>query len=263
MNKTSLAAFICLFFLLVSCTTKNKADELNYMQNVEQIATEISLKNTVSTIQKGDQLMIFVSAKDMDVVRPFNQSYYSNQTGPTANAVASAEKNYLVDSEGNIDFPVLGKINTTGKTPEELKAELQYRISNYVKNPSVTLRLANFKVTVLGEIARPGQYTIADGQGTLLNAIGMAGDLTMYAKRDNILVVRNENGQITKERINLQNADFINSTYYSLKQGDVIYVSGNETKEKMSRLDPNTNIYIAIAGMVIGLTGVFVTIFKN
>lgn len=262
MIKNTFLIFICVLFLLVSCKTKDKASELNYMQNVEQIATEISLKNTSSTIQKGDQLLIFVTAKDMDVVRPFNQSYYSNQTVPTTNTT-SVERNYLVDSEGNIDFPVIGKISTTNKTLEDLRAEIRNQVSNYVRDPTVTARLANFKVTVLGEVTRPGQYVIPEGQTTLLDAIGLAGDLSMYAKRDNILIVRNENGQITKEKINLHNADFINSPYYTLRQGDVVYVSGNETKDKMSRLDPNTSTYIAIAGMVIGLAGIFITIFKR
>ncbi|HAH60283.1 MAG TPA: sugar transporter, partial [Bacteroidales bacterium] len=116
---------------------------------------------------------------------------------------------------------------------------------------------------VLGQVTRPGQYTIPEGQTTLLNAIGLAGDLTIYGKRDDILMVRNENGTITKERINLMDANFINSPYFQLKQGDVIYVSANQTKEKISRQDPNTNLYLAIAGTVIGLAGIFITIFKK
>jgi len=93
--------------------------------------------------------------------------------------------------------------------------------------------------------------------------LGLAGDLTMYGKRNDVLLVRNENGQILKERINLMDANFINSPYYELKQNDVIYVSANETKEKTARLNPNTGTYIAIAGTIIGLAGIFITIFKK
>ena len=254
--------FLGFLILMTSCTTADKTSKINYMQNVEQIATDVSAKSQISTIQKGDELMILVSAKDMEVVRPFNQNYYNN-LAPTSSSTPNSEKIYLVDSEGIIDFPILGKLDTKEKTVEEFKSELTTLISRYVKNPAVTLRLANFKVTILGEVNRPGQYTIAEAKTTLLNAIGLAGDLTLYGKRNDILMVRNENGQITNGRIDLTDSNFINSPYFSLKQGDVIYVSSNKTKEKISRQDPNTGIYIAIAGTIVGLAGIFITIFKN
>lgn len=262
MNRHLLSLSLFLLLTLSACKTQEKPSEINYMQNVEQAATEASLRNSTSTIQKGDQLVVFVSAKNMEVVRPFNQGYYTTQN-PASNTAPNTEKVYLVDSEGNIDFPIIGKIVTTDKTLEVLKTELTQRITAYVKSPTVTVRLVNFKVTVLGEVARPGQYTIPEGQTTLLNAIGLAGDLTIYGKRDDILMVRNENGMITKERINLMDANFINSPYFQLKQGDVIYVSANQTKEKIARQDPNTGIYIAVAGTIIGLAGIFITIFKK
>ncbi len=264
MNK--IICLLAVLLLLTSCKTRtnDKESQLNYMQNVEQIATEAALRTSSTTIQTGDQLSVFVTAKDMEVVRPFNQSYYSDAGLTTpGNAAASSEKHYLVSSGGSIDFPVIGLVSTVGKTVEELKQELTNRISAYVKNPSVTVKLVNFKVTVLGEVARPNQYVIPEGQTTLLNALGLAGDLTMYGKREDILVVRNENGVMSKERINLMDANFINSPYFNLKQGDVIYVSANQTKDKVSRLDPNTGTYIAIAGTLIGLAGIFITIFKN
>lgn len=262
MNKNIFLLLFASLILLTSCKSKDKVSELNYMQNVEQIATEASTNNIVSTIQKGDQLVIFVSAKNMEVVRPFNQSYYSVET-TSPNTTQNSERLYLVDSEGFINFPILGSINTTGKKVEDLKNELAERITTYVKNPTVTVRLANFKVTILGEVNRPGQYTIPEAQTTLLNVIGIAGDLTSYAKRNDILMVRNVNGVISKERINLMDSNFVNSPYFSLKQGDVIYVSSNQIREKLAKQDPNTNVYIAVAGMVIGLAGIFITIFKN
>lgn len=262
MNKKIYVPFIAILLAFSSCKTQEKPSALNYMQNVEQIAVDASANSTISTIQKGDELMVLVSAKDMEVVRPFNQNYYNN-LAPTSGSTPNSEKIYLVDSEGKIDFPVLGQLETEGKTLEEFKAELTTRVSRYVKNPTVTLRLANFKVTILGEVNRPGQYTIPEARTTLLNAIGLAGDLTLYGKRDDILMVRNVNGEMTKERINLMDSNFTNSPYFTLKQGDVIYVSSNETKEKISRQDPNTGIYIAIAGTIVGLAGIFITIFKN
>ncbi len=266
MNNKIFVPFIVVLLALTSCKTKEVTSQLNYLQNIENIATEASQKTAKSTIQSGDQLSIIVSAKNMDVVKPFNQGYYSSQnsTGPGGSSQNSnIEKLYLVNSEGNIDFPILGTINTTQKTLEELKTELTQRISTYVKNPTVTIKFLNFKVTILGEVARPGQYTITDVNSTILNALGLAGDLTMYGKRDDILIVRNINGETTKDRLNLMDDNFIYSPYYQLKQGDVIYVSATPTKDKTARLDPNTNVYIAVAGTIIGLAGIFITIFKK
>jgi polysaccharide export outer membrane protein len=265
MNRKLLLAFVGIVFFFYSCKTRDKADELNYMQNAEQIATAAAVSSQLKTIQKGDQLVIFVTAKNMEVVKPFNQEYYSSQNSisTTPSSTNATEKTYLVNSDGNIDFPILGTIHTTDKTLEEVKEELTQRITAYVKNPTVTVRLANFKVTVLGEVKAPGQYTLSDINPTLLSAIGLAGDLTIYGKREDVLVVRNVNGQPTKERLNLLDANFANSPFFYLKQGDVIYVSSNETKAKIARQDPNTSIYIAVAGTIIGLAGIFITIFKK
>jgi len=232
------------------------------MQNLQEHRVEEALKNTSSTIQKGDELLIFVSAQNMEVVRPFNQNLYDNQL-PTSVSAPNTEKRYLVDSNGYIDFPIVGKIMTLQKTVEQLKQELTDRISSYVKNPTVTVRLINFKITVLGEVNRPGQYTISEANSTILNAIGLAGDLTIYGERNNVLMVRTQNDEVIQQRINLMDSNFINSPFFQLKQGDVIYVSANQTKEKISRQDPNTGVYIAVAGTIIGLAGIFITIFKN
>lgn len=272
MNKNLLLITFCSLFLLAACKTKEKASNLNYMQNAEQIATEVASQNKVSTIQIGDQLVIMVTAKDMAVVKPFNQNFSSgdqanysagNNNTPQQGQTQVSGPTYIVDASGDIDFPVLGKLNTTGKTISVFKEELSDRLKNYIINPTVSIRLTNYKITVLGEVNKPGQYVIPDGKATLLNALGLAGDLTMYGKRDDILLVRNVNGETTKTRINLLDANFINSPYYELKQNDVIYISSNETREKTARLDPNTSTYIAIAGTIIGLAGIFITIFKK
>lgn len=270
--------FLSFLFLAVSFSScsvfQKKPDaesELNYLKNIEQIAEETSVRTAHSTIQQGDQLVITVMAKDLDVVKPFNQNYSSGETlanaqpGGNVNAVVApaAGPTYTVDSEGMIDFPVLGKLSTTGKSIDEFKNELRGRLTRYIINPAVSMKLANYKVTVLGEVNRPGEYTIADGKATLLSALGLAGDLTMYGKRDDVLVVRNVDGVISKERINLGDASFITSPYYHLKQGDVIYVSPNRSREIAARQNPNTGLYISIASVTLGLLGLLVTVFKK
>lgn len=260
MNKNIFLLLTCFLLFATSCKTKEKASTLNYMQNAEQIATEDALKNSNSTIQVGDQLVIIITAKDMQVVKPFNQNYSSGEIAqssiPGGNVPTRGQENvsgptYIVDFDGNIDFPILGKIKTSDKTLIEFKDEMRDLLRKYIINPSVNVRVANYKVTVLGEVNKPGQYTIPDGQATLLNALGLAGDLTMYGRRNDVLLIRTENGIVTKERINLLDVNFVNSPYYQLKQGDVVYVSANQTKDKTSKLDPNTPIYISAAGIIV------------
>ena len=267
MKKSIFVLLINLVFILLnSCTSKKKLD---YLQNIESVALEASMKNAKSTIQPNDQLVIMVTAKDMDVVKPFNQNFSSGQilqyslpsnNAPTQGQTSASGPTYMVDSQGNIEFPVIGKINTENKTTEELRDILKKEISKYVVNPQVSVRNTNYKITVLGEVNRPGTYKIPDAQTTLLEVLGLAGDLTIYGNREDVLVLRNIDGTMTKERIDLTKADFINSPFFYLKQNDVIIVSPNETKQKSARLDPNAGIYISVASIVVTILAL---IFKN
>lgn len=266
MKKQIIIFLNLLFLFFISCTPKK---DLNYMQNIEDIALEATIKNVKSKIQPNDQLVILVTAKDMEVVKPFNQNYSSGQilqysipssNAPTQNQTSFSGPTYVIDSKGFLDFPIIGKINTENQNTEELKEVLKKELSKYIINPHVSIRNTNYKVTILGEVNRPGTYNIPEAQTTLLGALGMAGDLTIYGNRNDILVLRNSDGLINKERIDLTKADFINSPYFYLKQNDVVIVSPNETKQKVSRLDPNAGIYISVASIVVTILAL---IFKN
>lgn len=259
--------YFYLLLIAVAAVSCKPAASLNYMQDIEQIAVETSIKNSVSTIQPGDQLIISVSARDMDVVKPFNQNYSSsrdivNYTQPSSNVqpvtTPQAGPTYIVDSDGNINYPVVGKISTSGLTLEQFRDKMTQILTAYVKNPVVDLKTANYKVTVLGEVNKPGTYIIPDGNVTLLSALGLAGDLTIYGVRDNVLVVRNINGEITRQRVDLTSADFINSPFFYLKQNDVVYVDANITRQRASRVNPNAGIYISVASVLIGLIAIFI-----
>lgn len=262
--------------LLVSCKVKDNAqNELNYMQNIEQVAIESSAKNSGNTIQAGDQLVILITAKDMDVVKPFNQSYSSSEMiiqSNNANAGGNMPNQgistvpgpvYIVDNNGNVDFPIIGTMSTTGKTLVDFKNELKEKVSQYVINPTVSIRLANFKVTVLGEVNRQGDYVISNGQGTILNALGLAGDLTGYGKRTDVLVIRTENGTVTHGRVNLQDANSFNSPFYNLKQGDAIIVQSTKAKEIVSRQNPNTGLYLTAISIGVTAIAVVIGLFKK
>lgn len=272
--KGKILAILLILLTIISCgVNQNRRNDLNYMQNIEQVAVESSAKNSSSTIQVGDQLIILITARDMDVVKPFNQNYSSSEiiqtntlaggNTPNQGMTTLTGPSYIVDAEGNIDFPVLGKLNTTDKSLVEFKNELRVRMTKYVINPTVNVRLANFKVTVLGEVNRQGDYTIANGQATILNALGLAGDLTMYGKRNDILVIRTENGVISHGKVNLQDASLISSPYYYLKQGDAIIVPATNVKDVSSRQNPNMPLYFTAASIFVTAIAVAVGLFRR
>ncbi|SHK42133.1 polysaccharide biosynthesis/export family protein [Epilithonimonas mollis] len=256
----SIVFMASLFCIIFSCKVK---EDIDYMKNIEQTAIQTSIQTSNFTIQPGDQLVITVSAKDNDVVKPFNQNYSSGEVSQfslsSSNLPMQAQSSvsgptYLVDSKGDILFPIIGKLNTNGKTIEQLRDEVKERLKQYVKDPGVIIRNTNFKVTVLGEVSRPGTYVIPDGQSmTVLGVLGMAGDLTIYGQRKNVLVIRNVDGNTTKRYIDLTNAELINSPFYYIKQNDVIYVSPNNTKKNSSAFGPQAGIFISIASVVVGL----------
>jgi len=256
MKIRSILLLLVATLAIVSCRTRN---DINYLQDVDKVATETAIRMENNTLQPGDQLVINIMAKDLDVVKPFNQNYSSGLllqnpqiSGNISPAMpTSTGPTFIIDSNGEIDFPVLGKLETKGLSVEQFKESLYNRIKRYIKEPTVSVKLNNFRVSVMGEVVRPGEYVIADGQTNFMKALALAGDLTMYGIRDNILLVRTVDGKMEKVRIDITRSDFMDSPYYNLKQGDVIYVSANKTKEKTSRLDPNMPIYISVASIVV------------
>jgi len=261
--------YAVLSLAIFSCAPRQ---EINYMQDIESLALDNSIKNSRSTLQPGDQLIITVTAKDMDVVKPFNQSYSSSSTVtqysvPSSNNLPQqlpvSGSTYIVDTDGNIMFPQIGSVSAKNENLETMRTKLTGLISEYVKNPVVDIKLTNFKVSVLGEVARPGQYIIPDGNTTLLGALGLAGDLTPFGIRTNVLIIRNVDGQITKERVDLTSAQFINSPFYYLKQNDMVYVQPNANREKAARVDPNTGLYISVASVIASLVIGVLALTKN
>ncbi|WP_297983195.1 polysaccharide biosynthesis/export family protein [uncultured Chryseobacterium sp.] len=258
MFKIHYLYYTALALILFSC--KAKQNNLNYMKDDgEEIATAASVANSSQNIQPGDQLGIWITAEEMEAVAPFNQNMTRlenvTNTAPSGNTQPTAATGqiptYIVKTDNSITFPVIGKLSTEGKTLEQFEEELTQKMKRYVYNPVVHLKTLNYKVTVLGEVSKPGTYTIPDGQATVLSALGLAGDLTKYGVRNDILLVRNENGTVTKQRLDITRSDFISSPFYYMKQNDVLYVNSNETVAKQSRLDPNAGIYISVASIVV------------
>ena len=198
MKKLSIPIFIISILLIgISCASKK---DVLYLQDIETLNTENdTLKNT-PVIRKNDLLAITVSSVDKVSAQPFNLPVVAigNQTQVLGNQQLQS---YLVDANGNIEFPVLGTIEVAGMTKIEMVEYLKAAISKYVKNPIINLRITNFKVSVLGEVRRPGTYPIQDERITILEALSLAGDMTVYGKRADVLVIREENGKKTYNKL--------------------------------------------------------------
>ena len=252
-----MAALFCVIF---SCKPRT---DIDYMQNIEQTAIDASVQSSNFTIQPGDMLMISVTAKDNEVAKPFNQNYSSSDVSqfslgsnnlPMQAQSSISGPTYIVDSKGNIQFPILGELSTNGKTIEQFRDDIKELLTRYIKNPGVNIRTTNFKITVLGEVNKPGVYVIPDGQSmSVLGALALAGDLTIYGQRKNVLVIRNVDGVTSKAYLDLTDANIINSPYYYVKQNDAIYVTPNNTKKNSSSYGPQIGVIISIASVIVGL----------
>lgn len=248
MKKQILISLSILCVLLTSCVSREK---IVYYQNAEQ-NTAIGTKQFVTTIQPDDLLMITVSAQDPLAATPYNlMSSLSGGTDQQAGTGRRQQQLYLVNGDGYIDFPVIGRIKMGGKTKEEVLAQLYAEISKGIIDPVINLRIMNFKVTVLGEVRKPGVHKINSERITLPEALTLSGDLTNYGKRNNVLITREENGKINTHRVDLTKADFINSAFYYLKQNDVVYVEPNSTKTNSSAVGPSVSIYITAISLLL------------
>jgi polysaccharide export outer membrane protein len=211
----------------VSCTNTKKAVYFSDQKNGSFEAPAIPKL----VIQNNDLLSISVSSLNPEASAVFNQPN-NPPTGNNNTTTTTAATGYLVDGEGNIQFPFLGPVKASGLSKDELKDKLTKSLvdKKLLVDPIITIRFLNFKVTVLGEVSHPNVITVPSERISLLEALGLAGDLTIYAQRDNILVIRDEDGKKVTHRLNLNSTELFNSPYYYLKSNDVVYVEPNKSK---------------------------------
>lgn len=241
---------ISLFFLFVtSCVSKK---DIVYFQfdDIDQ-----SKSSNFKTVFKPDDLLeITISAQDVEAVRPFNLSAITYSTTSNSAIGVAQKQNYLVDSEGVIDMPVIGKIKVGGLTRDSaiklLKSNLE---PDYIKNPNINIRIANFKVSVLGDVRMPGSFVIPNERITILEAIALAGDLNISGQRNNILVQREESGKMFQYRVNLLSNKINESPVYYLEQNDVVYVEPNSAASQSASYNQNTGLFISIGSILISL----------
>lgn len=245
-------AFFILLSLMSSCASKK---DLVYFQP-DSTSLNTSYELNAPKLQPGDILTISITADDIRATEPFNQ-INAYQTGTPQNANPFIPT-YSIDNDGNIDFPKIGEIKIAGLTRTQAIDKIRSEVSKYIVNPGVNMTIRNFKVTVLGEVVKPGTYTIDNDRITLLEALGLAGDLTINGVRKNVLVIREQNGQKSEFRVDLTKRDVLNSPVYYLSQNDVVYVEPNGARVQSSKYTQNTSIFVSIASLIITMVAVVV-----
>ena len=238
--------FIFLAFLVFSCASREK---MAYYQNIESVIAGNTATNFELTFQPDDMVRVVVMGDTPEIVAPFNKTV--NIGSKDVNATGQESDTYLIDGNGFILFPVIGKIKLGGLTKTQAETELNSVLREYIKKPTVSVTLMNFKVAVQGEVARPGIVNVVSERLTLPEALSISGDLTIFGKRENIMIVREANGKKTVERVDITKADFINSPYYYLAQNDLIYVEPNKVKMNSSKTDPNIGLILSSASLLI------------
>ena len=241
--------------LLCSCTSSRK---LVYLQtSKEEVVKDQEITHSYQLkIQDDDLLFISLSSKDAELVEPFKNS---TLLGTSMQSSSSETTGFLVDEEGIISIPSLGKIYVRGLTCTELSDKIEQELigGNYIKDPVVSVRLGNFKVTVLGEVNSPGSFTVQGNRLTVFEAISRCGDLKPTGKRRNIKILREQDGKQNIYEVNLTKADIINSPYYYLCQNDVVYVEPN--KSIGTKSSPWTTI-LGVGGTVLSLVLSIITL---
>ena len=246
MKKIVLLVFSLI--LLLSCASKKK---VVYLQDIDQTKSYDSSTLYEPKLQPDDLLSIIVSAENPELSVPFNLPQI--QGNYEINNNQNGIKTYLVDNFGYIEFPVIGKLKLGGLTRTEATAKLVNAVGEYIKNPIINLRILNFKVSILGEVLKPSSFTLSSERITLLEAISMAGDLTIYGKRNNILIIREAEGKKTYNRVDITKSDFLNSPFYYLAQNDIVVVEPNKTRVNASVIGPNVTATISAISVLVTL----------
>ncbi len=240
-----------LSFFMTSCGSKK---DVVYFQDAQNFETLVDKSTFVPRFKVDDVIGIYVSTLDPEASAPFNLFRGSEEGG-----FAPEQVDYIIDKDGEIDFPVVGKIKIVGLSPEELRLMLRDKLKVYLKNPIINIRLKNFTVTVLGEVNKPGTYQVNGEQITIFEAIGLAGDLTIKGMRTNVLVIRDFEGTKVYNRIDLTSKKSMLSPVYYLTQNDVVYIEPNQSAVTSSTLDNRASIAISVISILVTSAVVILT----
>ena len=254
-----------MIFMLGSCASSKK---VAYFQNAVDGVVAQSEGLYDAKIMPKDILTITVSTTNPEAATPFNLTVSNtlNSTGQMYSG-SGVLQTYLVDNDGDIDYPVIGTIKVAGLTKNECQELVKSKIKAFLaeeENPIVTVRMSSYRVTIIGEVRSPGVIPVGTEKMSILEALASAGDLTIYGKRDNVMLIREEaNGQKTIHRLNLNDANIISSPYYYLQQNDIVYVEPNGVQAKNSAIGSSTTIWFSFVGIVTSVASLLVNILRD
>ena len=256
-----------LLFVIVMLSSCTMAKEIPYFKDLGSTNGELPITQSEAYIHNNDILGITISAMDPMAVAPFNLPLVTYATpGDERINTTPALQPYIVDANGEIKFPILGLIKIGGLKKSEAENLIKEKLQPYLKEPIVSIQFLNYRVTILGEVAKPGTYTIKNERISLLEALGLAGDLTIYGRRDNVLLIRElDGGKKEYIRINLKDIDVLSSPFYYLQQNDVIYVEPNKTRINTaisSAASTNAAIYLSTISSLASVATTIVAILN-
>lgn len=267
MQKRTKGIFSCLvaIFLFASCQSYKKVPYLQDTEVVGQVVQQETLYD--ARIMPKDQLTVVVSCTNPELAAPFNLTVVGSTgltTGNSQSTSQSSQQTYLVDNDGYVNFPVLGTLKVGGLTKKEMEQMIVEKLKPYIKEtPIVTVRMVNYKISVLGEVTSPGTFTISNEKVNLLEALAMAGDMTIYGIRDNVKLIRESaDGKQQIITLDLNKAETLLSPYYWLQQNDIVYVTPNKAKARNSDISNSTSLWFSATSILVSLASLLVTIFR-
>ena len=259
--------FIVFAVLCMTLGSCGSSKQIAYFQNADSLNYAASKGLFDAKIMPKDLLTITVSTTDPKAATPFNLSVTNtlNATGYLSTGAGSLQT-YLVDNDGFINFPVVGQLKVGGMTKRQCENYIRDKILPYMsktENPIVTVKMASFKVTVAGEVKAPGVFNVDQEKISVIEALARAGDLTIYGKRGNVLLIREDaTGEKSVHRLNLNDANLINSPYYYLQQNDYLYVEPNSVQAKNSAIGSSTTIWISVVSILTSVASLVVNVLK-
>ena len=261
---TKLIALAAVTLMLGSC---GSTKDVPYFQNAESVDFSGSAFLYDARIMPKDQLTITVSTINDEAAAPFNMTVPTPYTVNSRNTYSQAMlQTYLVDNNGMINFPIIGELKVGGLTKSEAENLIQQKIQPYInesERPIVTVRMTGYQISVIGEVARPGTFTVSREKITVLEALAQAGDLTIYGQRKNVQLIREDaNGQKSIHILDLTDANLVNSPYYYMQQNDVINVTPNKVKAQNSSVGSMTTLWFSATSILISLTSLLYNILK-
>lgn len=265
MKFKALALILVLLAGLSGCTSYKNVPYLQNPEAVNQYDKEIPLYD--AKIMPKDLLSITINTTDPQAAAPFNLTVQTPLNAANTNIYTTTQptlQQYLVNNDGEIDFPVLGRLKVGGLTKNQAEDLIREGLQPYLKEkPIVTVRMANYKISVLGEVARPGSFTVSNEKVNVLEALAMAGDMTVYGVRTDVKLIREDaTGKREIIPLDLTKSDLVLSPYFYLKQNDILYVTPNKTKAKSSDIGTTTTTWISATSILISLASLIVTILR-